>query len=169
MEAVKLENIFVQVTPTPEHIEDKQVEEESSPKDLAESKNQKWTERDHALYVLFLEENRDIIKSKLIRRYFFAYLGQITSIRKWEYSSAIKQGFSAEVTTRNTKPNTSSPTRSSRRKNKKWTHFTMQLSKIASKLPQTKPQPTSPPIPTSLKLAPQTVKERFPAKQTIKA
>lgn len=60
-----------------------------------------WSEKEHILYILFLEKNKDKAKSKLIRRYFSNYLDLIHFLKRCPCLLDLKQGFNAEGTTKN--------------------------------------------------------------------
>lgn len=57
-------------------------------------------------YLIFLEKNREKIKSKLIRRYLDYYLDQIPSLEKCRFLSKAKAPYNVAATIRNMKTNT---------------------------------------------------------------
>jgi hypothetical protein len=81
-------------------------------------KNRQWTDPEHILYILFLELNREKIKSKLIRRYFPPYLDPTPSTRRCRSSCKRRPLSNAAATTKNMRRSTNTPTASSVRKKK---------------------------------------------------
>lgn len=81
-------------------------------------KNRQWSDPEHILYILFLELNREKIKSKLIRRYFPPHPDPTPSTRRCHSSSRPRPPSNVAATTKNTRRSTNIPTASSARKKK---------------------------------------------------
>lgn len=73
------------------------------------------------LYIIFLENNREKTKSKLIRRYLLNYTGQMLFTKIWQDSFPRRPGSNAAVTTKNLRRSSSILTASSMKKKWEWT------------------------------------------------
>ena len=79
-------------------------------------KNRAWKNEEHLLYLVFLEINKERIKSKLFRQYFPSYSALITFSRTCPSSSFPRPIYNVAATTISMSRSTSSPTASSRRR-----------------------------------------------------